>query len=80
MHELLIRAIHRANQGFWDEAHTIVQQIEDPISYWLHANLHREEGDDSNAGYWYHRAVREFSDLSFEEEREQILKTLKGEV
>lgn len=79
MIELLIEAIKKADDGYWDDAHLIVQQIEDPISHWLHANLHREEGDMANAQYWYDRAVREASALSVEDERQQILKVLRGE-
>ena len=78
MHTLLIKAIHRANEGYWDEAHMVVQQIDDPLSYWLHANLHREEGDLDNARYWYHRAIREFTEIDIIVERQHILDILKG--
>ena len=78
MRDLLIDAIEKADEGFWDDAHMIVQQIEDPVSYWLHANLHREEDDIDNAKYWYHRAVREYTEMDIEEERQQILNLLKG--
>ena len=79
MRDLLIKAIRKANQGYWDDAHIIVQQIEDSVSYWLHANLHREEGDLDNAKYWYHRAVREYTEMDIEDERQQIMNLLKGE-
>lgn len=79
MQDLLIEAIEKADKGYWDDAHTIVQQIEDPVSYWLHANLHREEGDLDNARYWYQRAIREYVDISIEDERQQILNLLTGE-
>jgi len=75
--KLLIKAILRANKGYWDEAHTAVQQIDDPLSYWLHANLHREEGDLDNARYWYHRAAREFTEVDILLERQQILDMLE---
>lgn len=68
----LLQAIRKADQGYWDEAHRIVQQINDPISHWLHANLHREEGDLDNAKYWYHMAMREYTDRDIHEERQQI--------
>lgn len=77
MRATLIEAIHKADQGYWDDAHLTVQQIDDPLSYWLHANLHREEGDLSNARYWYHRAAREFSDIGISEERRMILDVLE---
>ena len=79
MRDLLIKAIEKADKGYWDEAHMIVQQINDPISNWLHANLHREEGDLDNAKYWYHRTIREYQDISIEAERVQILRILKGD-
>lgn len=80
MHNMLIEAIEKANEGYWDDAHLIVQQIEDQISYWLHANLHREEGDKGNAQYWYDRAIREYPEISVEEERQEILFLLTGEI
>ena len=46
-------------QGNWERAHTCVQANEaDPISAWVHAYLHRKEGDLANAAYWYRRAGR----------------------
>jgi len=79
MQNPLIIAIEKAEQGYWDEAHMIVQQMNDPIANWLHANLHREEGDIDNAKYWYHQAIREYSDTDIETERNQILQFLKSE-
>lgn len=75
---MLVKAIENADEGYWDDAHLIVQQIEDPISYWLHANLHREEGDLDNAKYWYHRAVMEYTEIPIEDERQQILQILNS--
>lgn len=55
--EELKRAADLAMQGEWDEAHALVQQDEtDPVSCWLHACLHKIEGDESNARYWYRRS------------------------
>ena len=42
--------------GDWDGAHRIVQAIDTPTAYAIHAYLHRKEGDIDNAGYWYARA------------------------
>lgn len=77
MQNVLIEAIHKANEGFWDEAHSIVQKIDDPVSNWLHANLHREEGDLGNARYWYRRSMKEYTDVDIVEERDQILRVLQ---
>jgi hypothetical protein len=70
------KAIQLADDGYWDDAHRIVQQLDDPIANWLHANLHREEGDPDNAGYWYHRATREYTEMDVHEERRQILRLI----
>ncbi len=45
-----------AKAGQWEPAHEIAQEIKTPTGSWIHAFLHREEGDLANAGYWYRRA------------------------
>jgi hypothetical protein len=53
----LTRAVELALAGDWDGAHRIAQADEaDPMSCWLHAVLHKIEGDAGNARYWYARA------------------------
>ncbi len=55
--EDLTRAVDLALAGEWKAAHEIVQQDEeDGTSCWIHAVLHKIEGDASNARYWYARA------------------------
>jgi len=55
----VIRAIDLALGGHWDEAHDIVQRHEgDEIAAWVHAVLHKIEGDLSNSRYWYRQARR----------------------
>lgn len=55
----LLRAVELARAGQWDAAHEIVQQYEDDATaLWIHAVLHKMEGDLSNSGYWYRRAKR----------------------
>jgi hypothetical protein len=49
-------ALASERDGDWDAAHRIVQAIETPTAYAIHAYLHRKEGDIDNAGYWYARA------------------------
>lgn len=52
-----MRAADLALKGDWDAAHAIAQQDEsDVMSCWLHACLHKIEGDGGNARYWYHRS------------------------
>ncbi|HEX5959289.1 MAG TPA: hypothetical protein VFY92_11640 [Hyphomicrobiaceae bacterium] len=55
--EDLIRAVDLAIAGDWTGAHEIVQQDEgDPTFCWVHAVLHKIEGDAGNARYWYRRS------------------------
>ncbi len=52
----LIRAVELAIAGDWEAAHTIVQAYEDdPDACWIHAALHKIEGDADNSRYWYRR-------------------------
>jgi len=61
----LKRAIDFALAGAWDDAHAIAQRDEtDPIFCWLHACLHKIEGDSGNSRYWYRKAGRRFEDFS----------------
>jgi hypothetical protein len=54
--EELVRAIDAALAGDWDGAHQIVQRDEaDPLACWVHAVLHKIEGDAWNSRYWYAR-------------------------
>jgi hypothetical protein len=54
----LLRAIELAQAGDWDAAHELVQHLEDNTAAWIHAVLHKMEGDLGNARYWYRRAGR----------------------
>jgi len=56
MNEELIQAIADALAGDWDKAHKAVQNIENETAYWIHAVLHKIEGDENNSRYWYSRA------------------------
>jgi hypothetical protein len=51
-----LRALWHGLRGDWQAAHEIVQAEDDRDSAWVHAWLHRVEGDPANAGYWYRRA------------------------
>lgn len=54
--EQLRKAVSHALAGAWDAAHRIVQKYEeDATACWIHAVLHRIEGDTANARYWYRR-------------------------
>ena len=64
-----LQALWWVRRGDWDRAHQCVQQHEgEPDCDWVHAHLHRQEGDMSNASGWYRRAGKPVSDLSLEDE------------
>ena len=57
MQKDLLQAIDLALAGKWNAAHEIVQQYDtDPTAAWIHAVLHKIEGDQDNSRYWYRRA------------------------
>jgi len=51
-----LQALWYDGKGDWEQAHEIIQDIEDAKAAWVHAYLHRKEGDNGNARYWYNRA------------------------
>jgi len=53
-----LRALWFTRKDRWDDAHDVVNDIPSSMGSWIHAHLHRIEGDLSNAGYWYARAGR----------------------
>jgi hypothetical protein len=63
-------------KGDWTKAHESAQQEEGPGGAWVHAYLHRKEGDRSNAEYWYRRAGRKVAQESFEQEWNEIATVL----
>jgi hypothetical protein len=73
-----LRALWLSKAGRWDEAHEACQLIADPIGAWIHAHLHREEGDHGNAAYWYHRAGKPVPprSLGIAEEWSQLVQQL----
>jgi len=60
----------------WEKSHTIIQDIEDKNAAWIHAYLHRKEGDQWNANYWYSKASRRMPGHTLEKEWEDLVKEL----
>ena len=54
----MLRALWHGLRGDWNAAHELAQARDDAEGAWVHAWLHRVEGDSANAGYWYGRAGR----------------------
>jgi len=71
-----LAALWWAAKGDWDQAHKLVQDEPTPDAAWVHAYLHRVEGDLGNAGYWYRRAGRPAADDAVEAEWERIAAAL----
>lgn len=69
-------ALWREQRGDWDGAHAKCQEAGNRDGDWVHAYLHRKEGDVGNAGYWYARAGRVMPDVALEEEWAAIAREL----
>ncbi len=54
-----LRALWLAKKGRWDDSHDVVNDLPTSMGSWIHAHLHRIEGDLGNAAYWYARAGRD---------------------
>lgn len=77
--EPLIALWHDAH-GDWEAAHRVAQDIPDPTGAWIHAYLHRKEGDAGNARYWYNRAGKPEARDSLDAEWERIATALLEEM
>ena len=73
-----LAALWWASKGEWNQAHKIVQDEPTADAAWVHAHLHRVEGDLGNAGYWYRRAARPVAAGSLDTEWEGIAAALLG--
>jgi hypothetical protein len=73
-----LAALWWAAKGDWDQAHKIVQDESSREAAWVHAYLHRVEGDLGNAGYWYRQAGQPVATDSLQAEWERIAATLLG--
>ncbi len=63
-------------KGDWERAHELAQEAGNRGGDWVHAYLHRKEGDEGNAGYWYARSRKPFFEGSLDEEWEHIARAL----
>lgn len=69
----IAQALLLIDQDAWDAAHEIVQRRSDPAACRVHALLHRMEGDDRNAGYWYRQAGVAFPEMDAADELKQLI-------
>lgn len=71
-----LEALWHARKGDWHKAHGLAQAEDGTEGAWVHAHLHRIEGDLGNAAYWYRRAGRPVCDQPLPEEWRSIAKAL----
>jgi hypothetical protein len=65
-------------RGDWNRAHEVAQDVAGPDGAWVHAYLHRKDGDLENAGYWYRRAGRSVATGDSRVEWEGIVREMLG--
>ena len=74
--DVLVQALWHDAKGDWEMAHTLAQDVHTNDGSWVHAYLHRKEGDAGNAAYWYHRAGKPVSKKSLDDEWAEIVSSL----
>jgi hypothetical protein len=74
-----IVALWHDARGDWDAAHRVAQDVDTEDGSWVHAYLHRKEGDPGNAAYWYRRAGRPVATGPLEQEWDRIVASLLAE-
>ncbi len=77
--ERALAALWHEAKGDWDQAHRLAQAQKNAVGAWVHAYLHRVEGDLSNAGYWYRRAEKPPSSAPLKQEWDEIAGALLGQ-
>jgi hypothetical protein len=74
--EPALQALWHDARGDWDKAHEMANGVEDRTGAWVHAYLHRKEGDLGNAAYWYNRAGQPVATDSLDAEWDRIARAL----
>ena len=73
---IYLQALWWEAKGNWDKAHSLVEHEHSGNGAWIHGYLHRVEGDEWNAGYWYRKASKSFPQSTLKAEWEEIARTL----
>jgi len=69
-------ALWYEKNGDWTRAHETVQEIDDSTGAWIHAYLHRREGDQQNSSYWYGQTGKTMPSYSLDQEWDEIAQAL----
>lgn len=72
----LVEALWHERHGDWTRAHEITQDLDGADAAWVHAYLHRREGDLSNAAYWYRLASKPATRVNLDDEWREIAEAL----
>jgi hypothetical protein len=75
----VVKALWWARKGDWDKAHHIAQAVFSDQGSWVHAHLHRVEGDLANARFWYRRAEKPECTSALDTEWREISECLLSE-
>lgn len=70
----LLEALWHDGKNNWEHAHNIAQEVHDRNGSWIHAYLHRKEGDHFNARYWYGKAGKPEPAGTLKEEWEALVR------
>lgn len=68
-----LKALWYDAKGDWESSHNIAQDMHNELGSWMHAYLHRKEGDAFNAGYWYRQAGRSYPEISLDAELREMV-------
>lgn len=71
-----LQALWYEAKGDWQAAHRLAQAEDDAAGAWVHAYLHRVEGDEGNASYWYRRAGKPHASVPTKQEWDRIVSDL----
>ena len=71
-----LRSLWYDAKGDWHAAHGLVDHLNNTMAKWVHAYLHRKEGDEWNAGYWYRQAGRPFCTHTLNHELQQLVEEI----
>jgi hypothetical protein len=69
-------ALWQDAKGNWEKAHMLVQDLPGSTAAWIHAYLHRKEGDEGNANYWYQRAGKKMPAYALAKEWQEIVQAV----
>ncbi|MEZ5083579.1 MAG: hypothetical protein R2750_09030 [Bacteroidales bacterium] len=76
--DIYIEALLLEKKGDWDASHRLIQQFNTLEASWIHAYLHRVEGDLGNASYWYSRAGKPMHKGSLKDEWKELYKYMSS--